>query len=661
LSFRGRLLIFFTIIVIVPMIAVALVLFALSEQSETGKADAGIAAGLRNGLSLYGDAGERADPALRRVASDRQLRTALARNRLPVARARIRRLLDQDDRIVAIELYDGEGELVARAGSESAVALRVAPLVSGSRGAGSLAVSVTEAGSFVRRLERISGLEASVLRGGRLLATTMPRDAPATFGPPGRSRDAEVNGKQYRGSSQRVTAGPGPPVDVAAFQDATDLNSAVSDNRKVIFGILLAFFLLALACSVFVSRALQAQIQKFLAAARRLALGDFQHPVPTQGRDEFSQLGREFNSMSEQLAAKIEEVERKRRELEETIRRVGDAFATGLNRQGVVELAAQTALDACEADAGRALPLDRRVLRTIKVGEADEELEAALETAEREAFRVRPDVGAEFLEQVDPDAPSPPHRRASAATAGGAHALAMPLRARLGAHSEIQYVGVISIARRGRKFSRAEEELLEYLTAQAVVSVENSDMHQTVQRQAVTDELTGLANVRQLHGVLQHELERAWRFESPLGLVMLDIDDFKQVNDTYGHQQGDVVLASVARALRDLSRDIDEPARYGGEEMAVVLPQTDAEGAALLAERMREAVEGLHVPRVDGDGYLAVTASFGVASIPFNASDKESLIAAADAALYRAKRSGKNRVEVADGVTALAEGRGLDR
>ena len=81
---------------------------------------------------------------------------------------------------------------------------------------------------------------------------------------------------------------------------------------------------------------------------------------------------------------------------------------------------------------------------------------------------------------------------------------------------------------------------------------------------------------------------------------MVDIDDFKQVNDTYGHQQGDEVLAQVAGVLRDLSRDLDAPARYGGEELAVVLPQTDADGAALLAERMREAVEALQVPRVGG-------------------------------------------------------------
>jgi diguanylate cyclase (GGDEF)-like protein len=133
---------------------------------------------------------------------------------------------------------------------------------------------------------------------------------------------------------------------------------------------------------------------------------------------------------------------------------------------------------------------------------------------------------------------------------------------------------------------------------------------------------------------------------------MLDIDDFKAVNDRYGHPQGDQVLAHVAGVLRDLSRELDAPARYGGEELAVVLPQTDAAGAEHLAERMREAVEELQVPRVGGGGALSVTASFGVASVPESALDRGELIAAADAALYRAKRAGKNRVETASVVVA---------
>ena len=178
-----------------------------------------------------------------------------------------------------------------------------------------------------------------------------------------------------------------------------------------------------------------------------------------------------------------------------------------------------------------------------------------------------------------------------------------------------------------------------------MVSIENASLHATVERQAVTDDLTGLANLRAFTSILDRELERSRRFDTPLGLVMLDIDDFKQVNDSYGHQQGDAVLAQVASVLRGLSRDLDAPARYGGEELAVVLSQTDAEGAVLLAERMREAIEALQVPRIGAGGSLSVTASFGVASVPDTAADRDSLIAAADAALYRAKRTGKNRVE----------------
>jgi diguanylate cyclase (GGDEF)-like protein len=131
-----------------------------------------------------------------------------------------------------------------------------------------------------------------------------------------------------------------------------------------------------------------------------------------------------------------------------------------------------------------------------------------------------------------------------------------------------------------------------------------------------------------------------------LGVVLL-------VNDTYGHQQGDEVLAQVASVLRDHSRELDTPGRYGGEEMAVVLPQTGAEGAEMLAERLRGAEEVLQIPRVRGGGTLSVTASFGVASVPDAAADRDSLIAAADAALYRAKRGGKNRVDRA--LTLMSE------
>jgi diguanylate cyclase (GGDEF)-like protein len=154
--------------------------------------------------------------------------------------------------------------------------------------------------------------------------------------------------------------------------------------------------------------------------------------------------------------------------------------------------------------------------------------------------------------------------------------------------------------------------------------------------------------------VIHDEVERARRFEHSVGLIMLDIDDFKRVNDTFGHQQGDLVLREVGRVLRESSREIDEPARYGGEELAVALPQTDLAGAYNLAERVRTSIAALEIPRVDGRGVLRVTASFGVAALPESAADRAGLVAAADAALYRAKRGGKNRTERATATAADA-------
>jgi len=144
-------------------------------------------------------------------------------------------------------------------------------------------------------------------------------------------------------------------------------------------------------------------------------------------------------------------------------------------------------------------------------------------------------------------------------------------------------------------------------------------------------------------------LEEARVTGQPVALLVIDVDHFKLVNDTYGHLQGDFVLREVARVLRESSREIDEPARYGGEEMAVALPQTGLQGAYEFAERVRSRIEALHVPLLDGEGMLRVTASFGAASLPHSAKvDKDALVAAADAALYRAKRSGKNRTVKAE-------------
>ena len=634
MSFRSRLLVFFTIIVVVPMVAVALVLFSLTEDSEHGKVDSGLASGLRTALSFYEEGRERARPALARIAEDQAFRAALRGGDDGAIEGRLRELAAADPRIVAAALHGESGAVRAAAGSGPPVAAATAaPTTSAGKSLGTLAVSVTAPPALARQAARFTGLDVRVLRGERVLATTIAsaRDAAADSG------DVDLGGEEFRARVQEMREGAGPPTRIHVLQDASEMSDAISRSRLLTGGLILAFLLLSLASSVFVVRALQGQINNFLEAARRLGRGDFGKPVPVEGDDEFAALGEQFNTMAEQLEAHIQEVERKRRELEDSIRRIGEAFGTGLDRQGLVDLSVRTAVEACDAQAGRLLPVDPQELEEVRLVH-DPALLSALEAAEREVFRAG-DAGEPTRVAVD-----------------GMHALGMPLLGRRDGEGEAQTIGAISIARRGGDFTAEQSELLAYLTAQTGVSLENADLHRRIQQQAITDELTGLSNVRHFQELLDQEIERAQRFNTHIGLVMVDIDNFKSVNDTYGHPQGDLVLKEVARVLRELSRDIDFPARYGGEEMSVILPQTDIGGAAMLAERMREGIEQLEVRRLDGDGVLKLTASFGVAALPASATDKRYLIAVADEALYRAKRGGKNRVERAEATPEASPG-----
>jgi diguanylate cyclase (GGDEF)-like protein len=193
----------------------------------------------------------------------------------------------------------------------------------------------------------------------------------------------------------------------------------------------------------------------------------------------------------------------------------------------------------------------------------------------------------------------------------------------------------------GDSFSKEERMNAASLAAHAVVALENARLHGMVERQALIDGLTGLANRRAASDALHAEAARAERLETPLAVVLADLDEFKEVNDVHGHAVGDEVLRVVAQVLRETLRESDVAGRWGGEEFLLLLPGADEEGAAQLAERVRVALAARSIPNVPG---LRVTASFGVAEYA-GETNTEELLEAADGALYRAKRAGKDRVE----------------
>lgn len=190
-----------------------------------------------------------------------------------------------------------------------------------------------------------------------------------------------------------------------------------------------------------------------------------------------------------------------------------------------------------------------------------------------------------------------------------------------------------------RCWTESELLLLHTVADQVTVAINQADLFAQLQQQALTDALTGCYNRRAFEMQLERDLQFATRMRQPLSLVMLDLDNLKEINDRLGHEGGDNALRMLAESLRAELRGVDTAARYGGDEFVIILPQADAEGALIVAERLRARIALIALP-----GAGALTASLGVASFPKDASFRDGLVLLADRALYEAKRTGRNRV-----------------
>lgn len=209
--------------------------------------------------------------------------------------------------------------------------------------------------------------------------------------------------------------------------------------------------------------------------------------------------------------------------------------------------------------------------------------------------------------------------------------------------SENEVIGIFAItSKEPDALSSFHGQFLKILTDQAAMAMTNAKLHKELGRLAMTDGLTGLFNHKHFHEMLLMEFQRTERTPQSLSLMLIDIDHFKKINDSYGHPAGDMVLASLSAILRKTLRGIDILARYGGEEFAAVLINTGAGGAKKMADRLREHV--MNNPFFIEKNKLTITLSIGIAIYPHDAGTKDELIEKADQALYYAKNNGRNQV-----------------
>jgi diguanylate cyclase (GGDEF)-like protein len=223
--------------------------------------------------------------------------------------------------------------------------------------------------------------------------------------------------------------------------------------------------------------------------------------------------------------------------------------------------------------------------------------------------------------------------------AGAKSALVVPMIS----HGKV--IGILQAeSTRVNRFSDIDQKVASILAASAAMAYENSRLHNELEKMVVIDDLTGVYNYRYFSDKLAEEIRRATRYRQPLSLIMVDLDWFKRINDTYGHEAGNVLLKGVVRVIAANVRDTDTLARYGGEEFIIILPQTDHDDAQLIAERIRSEIE----KSTFGDGHkypkLTATVSVGITTYPDNGHGEDELVQLVDRAMYLAKGSGKNAV-----------------
>ena len=467
---------------------------------------------------------------------------------------------------------------------------------------------------------------------------------------------------------RRIATGPGQPLPLAVSNSAHDPVGLY----LLLLGAVLAVALGAVLVARWLARSTTRPLADLAWAAERVAEGDLDARVPVLRNDELGRLAGTFNRMTHELQGYVLALTASRDQLRRHLAILGETLSSTHDLNRILQVILQTARSATGARAGTVLLIDP--VNRVLVPRCAEGLTGAWDVPEPDLAAVRIPLGTGVLGAV---AATGEARRGICGAGGSAldepacsTYVAVPICAPAAVGDPLApgepagpaapaTLGVLALYDRlgSDEFDEADLMTLRTFAGQAGVAVHNVRMHEEAQRLSLTDPLTGLWNYRYLHESLRREVERASRFGRMLTVGVLDLDHFKEVNDTYGHAAGDAVLVEFARRLRAGLREVDLAFRQGGEEFVVLLPETDAYGGAIVAERLGAAIRDIPVPigphRTEAGAETAVqdipiSVSIGIAVYPEHGSTAQQVLDAADAALYAAKNAGRDTYRLAE-------------
>ncbi|MPZ71124.1 MAG: diguanylate cyclase, partial [Actinobacteria bacterium] len=487
--------------------------------------------------------------------------------------------------------------------------------------------------SGIIRRPDLGDVSLSIVADGKVFASTLPLKSRKTVGVTFSETFKADLDKEVTARARELSNG----VSVLASIPA-DRGNAASNSLLISILVLLILALIGTAAlAMLLARLIIKPLDEVSLAAQAVSEGRFDQRIPVRSRDEVGRLAVAFNQMTDRLAATIGELSSSRDMLRRAVRRVGETLRSTHDMQQLFESILNTTADAAGADAAvvwvftptreelypaLARGITRSSLGRVKVGEGV--VGFAAERAMNVVLPARD--GGPRPASNEPLAPV---------------SIAMPL------YSDERIVAVLVAYRDEaiRRFTTEDTETLTFLAEQAGVAIENALLHEEAQRLSLTDGLTGIYNRRYFQMNFRGVLATSVRFDRKFSVLMVDLDHFKQINDTYGHNRGDAILIEFSKRVSAALREVDTFARYGGEEFVCLLSETDMQGAVTAAEKILDAIRSEPFGG-RGETPVRLTVSIGIASFPGHGETFTTLIDAADRGLYRAKAEGRDRARI---------------